>query len=131
MQCFVIYYVTPGIATSPCISTIKSYVSSKNSCFGAGLNNIISCVKVRARGHSYLRGRHSLSSEKNMKQNPVYRSGVSIGLSCQGLLRLAIVSALGACTLGLSGGARADSICQGSPTQNISAGSYTYGYAVC
>ncbi|MCC2595869.1 autotransporter outer membrane beta-barrel domain-containing protein [Pusillimonas sp. MFBS29] len=66
-----------------------------------------------------------------MKQNPVYRNGVSIRLSCQGLLRLAIVSALGACTLGLSGGARADSTCQGSPTQNIAAGSYTYGYAVC
>ncbi|MCD0505662.1 autotransporter outer membrane beta-barrel domain-containing protein, partial [Bordetella petrii] len=66
-----------------------------------------------------------------MNPSPAYRSSTPARLSCQGVLRLAILSALGACTLGLSAGAQAGYECLGEPTQNIppAESGYVYGYA--
>jgi hypothetical protein len=69
-----------------------------------------------------------------MKPTPIHSpgSGMSLPLMRQNAVRLAIVSALGACTWGAAGGARADTYaCEGSPTQNISPGGYVYTYAIC
>lgn len=50
----------------------------------------------------------------------------------QNALRLAIVSALGACAWGAADNAQADSYaCKGAPTQNLPQGVYGYTYAVC
>src|SRR5690606_657702 len=78
-----------------------------------------------------LKTRRIQRSENNMNKHPVHRGSVTARLSCQGALRLAIMSALGTCTLGLSGGAQAGYSCQGSPTQNLPAGDYGYAYSVC
>lgn len=66
-----------------------------------------------------------------MNKNSVHRGSVAARLSCQGALRLAIMSALGTCAVGLPGGAQADYWCEGGSTQNIPAGNYGYAYSVC
>ncbi|SEJ51604.1 autotransporter outer membrane beta-barrel domain-containing protein [Achromobacter sp. NFACC18-2] len=66
-----------------------------------------------------------------MTQTPARRRVTPAMLSHQGSLRLAILSALGACALGLPGGAQAGYQCLGNPTQNIPAGNYGYAYSVC
>jgi len=66
-----------------------------------------------------------------MNRNSAHQNRAPGRLSSQGALRLAVVSALGACVLGLPDGAQAAYECLGNPTQNIPAGTYGYAYAVC
>ncbi|MGB3430298.1 MAG: autotransporter outer membrane beta-barrel domain-containing protein, partial [Achromobacter sp.] len=49
----------------------------------------------------------------------------------QNTLRLAIVSALGACAWGAAGSAQATYVCAGAASQNIAAGNYAYAQAAC